>query len=223
MVFGPALTVPLYVAMAAAWWDAPREQRTTLEKSNEFLMVWIPITVSSQLFWELAWLVGDLLGYMDLTEEDRWGWMWWLFGVADTRYLTGDPGLFAVETFVVIGGIVLLVQWFRLLAAGDDVAKRVNALWWCCLALTNNLTAFGIYYVAEARVSFEHLGQGYWGFVLKFLFMNSPWLVGPVICLPFIVRQIAHLYRNTVPPRQIPPDIGSPDAGSSYTPAESAP
>ncbi len=222
LIFGPALTVPLYVAMAAAWWDAPGEQRTTLEKSNEFLLVWIPITASSQIFWELVWLVGDLFGYMDLTEENRWGWMWWFFGAADTRYLTSDPGLFAVETFVVIGGIVLLVQWLRLLAAGDDISKRINALWWCCLALANNLTAFGIYYVSEARASFEHLGQGFWGFVLKFVFMNSPWLVGPAICLPFIVKQLAYLYRISGTHEQVRTGVDSPDVDRRHTPAGSA-
>jgi hypothetical protein len=222
LIFGPALCVPLFVAMAAAWWDAPGENRTTLEKSNEFLMVWFPITAASEIFWELVWLVGDVLGYMDLTEQDRWGWLWWIYGVADIRYLTSDPGLYAVETFVVIGGITLFVQWFRLGTAGDDIGKRINALWWSCFALTNNLTAFGIYYVSETRASFEHLEQGFWGFVLKFLFMNSPWLVGPAICLPFIVKQLAYLYRISGPPESPSPESPA-DAHDTRDPAGSTP
>lgn len=203
-IAGPALCVPLFVMMAAAWWDAPGENRTTLEKSNEFMLLWFPITASSELFWELVWLIGDAFGLMNLTEQDRWGWMWWIYGAADTRYLTSDPGLYGVETFVVLGGIVLVIQWVRLLTAKNDTAKRINALWWCCFALVNNLTAFGIYYVSELRAGFEHLEQGVWGFTLKFVFMNTPWLVGPLISLPFIVKQLAYLYRISSPLEGIP-------------------
>lgn len=199
-IAGPVLCLPIFVIMAAAWWDAPGEGRTTLEKANEFMLIWFPITASSEIFWESSWLLGDLLGLMDLTEHDRWGWLWWLYGVADTRYLTSDPAVFGVETFVVLGGITLLVQWWRLLTAKDDTVRRINALWLSCFALVNMLTAFGIYYVAAARVAFDNIEQGVWGFVAKFVFMNSPWLVAPLVSLPFIVKQLAYLYRISGPP-----------------------
>jgi hypothetical protein len=165
-----------------------------LEKANEFMIVWFPITAASQIFWELTWLVGDGLGWMNLTENDHWGWMWWFYGAADTRYLTSDPGLFGMETFAVLGGVVMIVLWWRLLTAGDDVRKRINALWLAVFALVNMLTVFGIYYVAEARAGFENIEQGFWGFALKFVFMNIPWLVAPVVSIPFIVKQLAYLY-----------------------------
>ncbi|MCZ8377359.1 Emopamil-binding protein [Mycobacterium sp. CPCC 205372] len=193
-----AICVPIIIPMAAAWWDATGENRTSLEKANEFMIIWFPITAASQIFWELTWLVGDAAGLMNLTEQDRWGWLWWFYGAADTRYLISDAGLFGMETFAVIGGIVMINQWWRLLTAGDDVPKRINALWWSMVSLVNMLTVFGIYYVAEARDGFANIEQGFWGFALKFVFMNIPWLVAPLVSIPFIIKQLAYLYRTQV-------------------------
>src|SRR5271163_2714606 len=114
-IVAAAICVPIIAPMLAAWWDAPGENRTTLEKVNEFMIIWFPITAASQIFWELTWLVGDASGLMNLTEQDHWGWMWWFYGAADTRYLHSDAGLYGMETFAVIGGFVMITQWWRLL------------------------------------------------------------------------------------------------------------
>ena len=183
--------------MVTAWWDAPQENRTTLEKANEFMIVWFPITAASQIFWELTWLVGDVFGKMNLTEKDHWGWLWWFYGAADTRYLISDAGLFGMESVAVIGGIIMITQWWRLLTARNDVAKRINALWWSVFAMSMMLAVLVIYYIAEARAGFANIDQGFWGFALKFVFMNIPWLVAPVVSLPFAAKQLAYLYRST--------------------------
>jgi hypothetical protein len=92
----------------------------------------------------------------------------------------------------------MIVQWWRLLTAGDDDTKRVGALWWSLISLTNTLTLTGVYYVAEARNGFGDIEQGLWGFALEFVFMNSPWLVAPLVSIPFIVKQLTYLIGKTV-------------------------
>jgi hypothetical protein len=197
-IVAAAICVPIIAPMAAAWWDAPGENRTTLEKTSEFMIVWFPITAASQIFWELPWLVGDAFGKMNLTEGDRWGFVWYFYGATDTRYLHSDPGVFGMETVAVIGGIILIIQSPRLLTAGHNVAKRINALWWSFFAMSMMLAVLTIYYVAEIRAGFVNIEQGAWGFGIKFVFMNIPWLVAPVISLPFVVKQLAYLYRMSV-------------------------
>jgi hypothetical protein len=59
------------------------------------------------------------------------------------------------------------------------------------------LAVLVIYYIAEARAGFANIDQGFWGFALKFVFMNIPWLVAPVVSLPFAAKQLAYLYRST--------------------------
>lgn len=196
-IVAAAICVPIIAPMVAAWWDAPGENRTTLEKANEFMIVWFPITAASQIFWELPWLAGDLRGWMNLTDADRWGFVWYFYGAADTRYLHSNPGVFGMETVAVIGGIIMIIQSPRLLSAGHDVAKRINALWWSFFAMSMMLAVLTIYYVAEARAGFVNVEQGFWGFALKFVFMNVPWLIAPAISLPFAAKQLAYLYRTT--------------------------
>jgi hypothetical protein len=102
-----------------------------------------------------------------------------------------------METVAVIGGIILIIQSPRLLTAGHNVAKRINALWWSFFAMSMMLAVLTIYYVAEVRAGFVDIEQGAWGFGIKFIFMNIPWAIAPVISLPFVVKQLAYLYRTT--------------------------
>jgi hypothetical protein len=196
-IVAAAICVPIIAPMVAAWWDAPGENRTTLEKVNEFMIVWFPITAASQIFWELPWLIGDAFGKMNLTDADHWRFVWYFYGVADTRYLHSDPGLFGMETVAVIGGIILIIQSPRLLTAGHNVAKRINALWWAFFAMSLMLAVITIYYVAETRAGYVNIEQGSWGFGLKFIFMNIPWAVAPAVSLPFVTKQLAYLYRTS--------------------------
>ncbi len=188
--------IPIIIPMVVAWIDAPGENRTTLERAYEFMIVWFPITALSQVLWELTWLVGDLLGYMNLTADDHWGWFWWFYGAADTRYLISDGGLFGMESMAVFGGTILIYQWFLLLGkARHDDAMRIRCLWRSFFSFAVMLTVICIYYIAELRDGLVHIQQGFWGLWLKFIFMNIPWLVAPIVCMPFIIKQVAYLYR----------------------------
>ncbi|MBB1023216.1 MULTISPECIES: Emopamil-binding protein [unclassified Dietzia] len=187
---------PIIIPMVVAWWDDPGETRTMLERFNEFMIVWIPITASSQVLWEITWLIGDLLGHMNLTAEDRWGWFWYFYGAADTRYLISDAGLFGMETVAAIGGCILLYNWLPLLRTKDDDRRRIRILWWCYFAFAMMTAVIIIYYVAEARDSFANIEQGFWGFALKFVFMNIPWMVAPVVSMLFIPKMMAVLYQR---------------------------
>jgi hypothetical protein len=198
-IYGCVLFItPVYIAFVVSWIDAPGENRTTLERANEFQMVWFVVAAAaSELWWELVWLVGDPLGLMRLDEHDRWGWIFWYYGINDTRYLESDGALWAMEFVAVCGAAVMLYSWFKLRAAGNDPAKRIPPLWCCFVTMSVMLCVFAIYFIAEARHGFPHFERPYfWDVATILIYENLPWLIAPIISLPFVAKQLGYLYRQ---------------------------
>jgi hypothetical protein len=189
---------PVFLAFIVSWMDAPGENRTILEKANEFQMVWFVVAAAaSELWWELVWLIGDLAGWMNLDENDRWGWIFWYYGINDTRYLTSDGDLWAMELAAVSGAAIMLYSWFKIRAAGNDPAKRIKPLWWCFFTMSVMLCVFFIYFVAEARHGFPHFPRHhFWDISMVLIYENLPWLIAPIVSLPFVAKQLGYLYRQ---------------------------
>jgi hypothetical protein len=187
---------PVFIMFWVAWKDAPGENRTALEKGNEFSMLWFCIAgAASELWWELAWLIGDLFGWMHLDETQRWGWVFWYYGINDVRYLESDGPLWAMELVVVIGAAVMLYAWWKLRKAGNDPAKRIGPLWWTFFTMAAMLTVFVIYFVAEARHGFPNFPRHYfWDITLVLIYENLPWIIAPIVSLPFVAKQLGYLY-----------------------------
>jgi hypothetical protein len=191
------MCVPIIAPLLAAWWDAPGENRTTLEKSYEFLMVWFPVTaIGSELVWEVPWLIGDLLGWMNFTYDDPWGFYWSFYGLADVRYLQSDASLWGMEVVAITGGVIMLISWLRLMGAGTNDRTRINALWWGFFAVSLMVAICVVYYASEFRAGMVHLEQGQLGFWLKIIVINIPWAVCPIITAPFCAKQLTYLIRK---------------------------
>jgi hypothetical protein len=187
---------PVFVMFVAAWINAPGETRTTLEKANEFSMLWFCIAgAASELWWEVAWLVGDLMGVMDIDETQRWGWVFWYYGIYDVRYLNSDGPLWAMELAVVVGAAILLYVWWKLRKAGNDPDKRIRPLWWSFAVMAMMLTVFFIYFVAEARHGFPNFPlRDFWGVAIVLVYENLPWMIAPIVSMPFVAKQLGYLY-----------------------------
>jgi uncharacterized membrane protein len=187
---------PVFVMFATAWIDTPGEKRTTLEKANEFSMLWFCIAgAASELWWELIWLVGDLMGWMHINDHQRWGWVIWYYGINDVRYLNSDGPLWAMELTVVIGAAVLLYSWSKLRKAGNDPDKRIPPLWWTFATMAAMLTVFFIYFVAEARHGFPNFPRhGFWDVAIVLIYENLPWMIAPIVSMPFVAKQLGYLY-----------------------------
>jgi len=186
-----------------AWWDAPGENRTTLEKAYEFTCVWIPISAGSQVLWEIPWIVMELMGMMNgAGPQDVWLWFWWGFGVGDTRYLISDPLIFALECGAIPGGLLLSWILYRLVTAGENSAKRLRSLILLALTFCEMLTVVAIYFIAEIYNGFGHLNYDTYGFAYTFyylfIYMNIWWFIVPAVALPFVLKMIDYLYRVEV-------------------------
>jgi hypothetical protein len=100
-----------------------------------------------------------------------------------------------METVVVVCGAVLMYHHWILIGKGrHDDKIRVRSIYWCAVALTMMQAVIFIYYVSEARSGFAFIEQGFWGFALKFVFMNLPWLFSPMILIPLIPKMLAYLH-----------------------------
>ena len=213
LIWGILIYIPLLVPLFTAWWDAPGEGRAWSERAAEFTKVWFPVTASSQITWETPWLIGDLAGIMNgAGPRDRWVWLWWGYGAADTRYITGDSGLYGMEVVAVIGGLALFTAWCYLLKAGGDKIKRIKGLFVGIVACSMMLAVVSIYYISETRAGFSHLEQGFWeGFMFKFIFMNIWWVFAPLITIPFMIKQIDYLYKTLPPQNSLTPTTTDTD------------
>ena len=78
-------------------WDAPGENRSRLDKAAELTLFYLPYTAFSQIGYELMFLIGHPLGLWTPTTDPGLKWLWWQYGLADTRYASGNPWIFALE------------------------------------------------------------------------------------------------------------------------------
>jgi len=195
---GGIVVIPMFAALGAAWFcDAPGESRTNVEKASELTRVWFLVTAISQVTWELPWLVGDVQGWMHFTANDHWGWYWWYYGVADTRYLHSDPNLWAMEMCAIIGGLLTLFAFCRLMTpAKRDIRQHIISLWIGFFGVAMLYTVLIIYYVSAIRAHFDFCEHTVAGMVVLFFIDNLPWILAPLIVIPSIPMQIDSLYRK---------------------------
>ena len=78
-------------------WDAPGENRTRLDKASELTLFYLPYTAGSQIGYELVFLIGHPLNLWTPTDDPGWKWLWWQYGLADTRYTSGNNWIFGLE------------------------------------------------------------------------------------------------------------------------------
>ena len=191
-----ALALPLVTIPFVVFWDAPGENRSRLETAAELTLVYLPFTAFSQLTYELTFLVGHVFGVWSPTGDPGWKWLWWQFGLADTRYWGDNPFIFGVEFAAVLAGAVVFCGWIRLIRTDISDEVRTRSLWLgfvgCAMLFATTLT----YFVSEARAGFADIGQGVYGLAFKFIGMNIASIIFPVLVLYAIYLQVDYLTRR---------------------------
>ena len=89
--------VPVILLPFVLLWDAPGENRTRLDKASELTLFYLPYTAGSQIGYELVFLIGHPLNLWTPTDDPGWKWLWWQYGLADTRYTSGNNWIFGLE------------------------------------------------------------------------------------------------------------------------------
>lgn len=183
----PVLFVPF-----VAFWDDPGETRTRRQRFYEFGFSWLFMSAIAQTFWELPWFFLDLTGLIHgAGPEDTLFWPWWSYAVADTRYLTSNPSIAAIEFCAGFAGpFELYACW--LLHKG----KRLQGNWWALLIGFGLSWGAVIFFVAEIHVGFENIGDGAWGFWGKWVGLNLPWTLSPLGFIPASVMELQEIYEK---------------------------
>ncbi|MCB9663763.1 MAG: hypothetical protein H6732_06605 [Alphaproteobacteria bacterium] len=176
MVVG--VVVGFFCVLAGPWAglgegrDGSREARLL-----DMLVLWTIMSTCAQLGWELpfallsSWLVG-------VTEHDTWAWLWWAYGIADSRYVIADPFVVVMEGFTSMVGGPLEV-WTILLVRRGNLRKA--ALVGLCVAATQWYGTV-LYFGIELFEGLVHVNTANpFDFWLKFLVLNALWLVMPLV------------------------------------------
>lgn len=192
LLFGvPVLLVPFVIL-----WNAPGENRTRLDKAAELTLFYLPFTACGQIGYELMFLVGHPLGWWTPTADPGWKWLWWQYALADTRYVSGNPWIFALEVVGVITGIIVFTVWTRLIQVDLPTESRIRCLWVAFAGCAVLMSSTAVYFLAEVGAGFENIGQGAFGLGFKFIAENVPFIVLPPLVLYAIYLQIDYLTRR---------------------------
>lgn len=167
-----------YWAALFAFVDNKGEQRTWSAKWHEFLVVWLITSGGAQLGWELpaVYMKVSYLYQLDaqLQPDQLIFWPWWLYSVADTRYMRPHEAQLAHEALLAHSGFfeILAAYW---LSRGKYYKTAVG------MAILTNWGAFygntSVIYLGEILVGYRNLADGAWGFWLKWVGLNLQWSV----------------------------------------------
>ncbi len=192
LIFGiPVLLLPFVIL-----WNAPGEQRSGLDKATELTLFYLPYTAGSQIGYELVFLIGHPFGFWAPTTDPGWKWLWWQYGLADTRYVSGNPWIFALEVVGVITGLTVFAMWTRLIRRNLSDESRIRCLWIAFAGCAVLMSSTAVYFLAEVGAGFSHIGQGAFGLGFKFIAENIPFIVLPPLVLYSIHLQIDYLTRR---------------------------
>jgi hypothetical protein len=185
-----AFILPALFAPAVAFWDDPGEERTRTQRLAEFAYVWLFTSGMAQTFWELPWFLLDATGWIQgATAADRWLWPWWAYGVADTRYLQSDHAIAGIEFCAgMVGPLELYACWLF------KKGRREAANWWALLLGVGLSWGAIIFFVAEIHVGFRNIGDGAYGFWVKWIGLNLPWTLAPIAFIPASIVELREIW-----------------------------
>jgi hypothetical protein len=167
-----------YWAALSAFVDNPGERRSNEARWHEFLIVWLITSGGAQLLWELPAVYMKIPFLYQLGSElkpDEWVfWPWWLYAVADTRYMRPHEAQLAHEALLSHSGFVeIAAAW--LLSRGRYYKTALG------MAILANWGAFygntAVIYLGEILVGQRNIAGGPVGFWLKWVGLNLQWSV----------------------------------------------
>ena len=192
VLFGvPVIVLPLVIL-----WNAPGESRSRLDKAAELTLFYLPYNAASQIGYELVFLIGHPLGWWRPTSDPGFKWLWWQYGLADTRYASGNPWTFGLEVVGVLTGVTVFAVWTRLIRPDLPVESRIRGLWLAYAGVAILMSSTAAYFLSEVGAGFSDIGQGAFGLWFKFFAENIPFIVLPPLVLYAIHLQIDYLTRR---------------------------
>lgn len=165
-----------YWAALFAFVDNAGETRSWAKKWHEFLVVWLITSGCAQIGWELpaVYMKVEHLYHLgsELQPDELIYWPWWLYSVADTRYMRPHEAQLAHEAMLGHSGFLeLLAAYWLSKGRYYKTALGIAALtsWGAFYGNTS------VIYLGEILVDYRNIEDGAWGFWLKWVGLNLQW------------------------------------------------
>lgn len=175
------VTIAYFLGIFAAYLPIPALRRWSgYERLQATVLPFVICSYVTHLTWELAWLI--LHKPIAGARDSAWAYPWWAyFDGGDLRYLNPDPHFLMVEVLSVINGCVGLVGLILLFRS--KFTDYRGTLLVMCTAVTHTVLTW-YYYGSEIIGGFESIDtSSFFDFGVKFLLLNSPWLIVPWLVL----------------------------------------
>ncbi len=133
----------------------------------------------TNLLWEAPWFIlKEHFFTGEIGAGDLWAYPWWAYGVADTRYLTQNDLIVAVTSMDAAAALMELCVIFLCLKGYRAFACVMGSLIATCML-------WGQYYffVSEIYNNFRSVGDGQFGFFIKFWGLSLWWLFIPAFAV----------------------------------------
>ena len=141
--------------------------------------LWLWVSGITHLTWELSWCLihARLHG---AGESDLAWWLWWVYGVADNRYLASDSFVVPMEWFTSVLGGPLAFYALRLLATGRELRGHLFVIGLSVMELYGTL----LYWTTEWANGFTSADPGDpLNFYVKFIGINALWVIFPALSI----------------------------------------
>lgn len=170
-------TVGYFLGIFAAYLPIPSLRTWTgYERLQATVLPFVICSYLTHLTWELGWLI--LHEPIADAQDSAWAYPWWNYiDGGDLRYLNPEPHFLMIEVLSVINacvGVTGLVLLFR-----SRFTDYRGTLLVMSTAVTHTVLTW-YYYGSEILGGFASTDtSSFVDFGVKFLLLNSPWLIAP--------------------------------------------
>lgn len=159
--------------------------RLALPTLKQICVLWLWISGLTHVTWELSWCLAH--PYLHgVGPADSWAWFWWIYGVADHRFLASDSFVVAREWMAAAVEGPLNFYILYLLWKGRTLPATVGLF----IVSTMELTGTTLYFAVEALNGFAHVDGGLVNFWVKFVLLTLLWIVFPALSLHTAARTL---------------------------------
>ncbi len=153
---------------------------TRYERLQATVLPFMICSYLTHLTWELGWLI--LHEPIAGAENSAWAYAWWNYiDGGDVRYLNPDSHFLMIEVLSVINGCIGLTGLFLLWRS--KFTDHRGTLLVMSTAVTHTVLTW-YYYGSEIIGGFPSTDtSSFLDFGIKFLLLNSPWLIAPWLVL----------------------------------------
>lgn len=175
-------TAGIVALLASAWWPGATTRAQRLET---MCLMWIVLTCSIHLTWELAWLVFH--DWIAKSPDAPLAYFWWMYiDGGDSRYAHASALLLTMEGLSVANGIMgitgIYLYWRR---------RYAPALLLFMATAVVHLYSTTVYFGTEMLDGYPHVDtSSFVDYAVKFWILNGLWLVVPVFVLVWAYRRL---------------------------------